>query len=72
MTGASDRARCHQRQAVTGLVIKEGVHLPRELRRKLRAVEHRLRVSGKCSMTPKQIAGWRALQGMVEKVNETE
>ncbi len=62
--------RRHQRQIVTGLVINDGVHLPREKRRKLRAIEHRLRMDGKCSLTPQQVDGWRALEAMVERVNE--
>lgn len=61
--------RRHQRQAVTGLVINNGVHLPREKRRKLRAIEHRLRTGENSSMTREQVEGWRALDAMVERVN---
>lgn len=61
--------RRHQRQIVTGLVINDGVHLPREKRRKLRAIEHWLRMGEKSSMTQKQVEGWRALEAMVERVN---
>jgi retron-type reverse transcriptase len=73
--------RRHQRQSVTGLVVNEQVRLPRETRRWLRAVEHRTKVSrrglngyeplsgrfrGEPTLTPSQLAGWRALQAMVE------
>ncbi|MBX3380644.1 MAG: RNA-directed DNA polymerase [Phycisphaeraceae bacterium] len=61
--------RQHQRQVLTGLVINDGVHLPRQKRRKLRAIEHRLKMEGKCSLTQKQVVGWRALEEMVERVN---
>ena len=36
-----DVRRSHQRQSVTGLVVNDGVQLPRERRRWLRAVKHR-------------------------------
>lgn len=35
--------RRHHRQIVTGLVVNEKVQLPREVRRRLRAIEHRVR-----------------------------
>ena len=55
------------RQVVTGLVVNEKVNLPREVRRKLRAVEHHLKVGKKATLTEAQVAGWRALVGMVER-----
>jgi uncharacterized protein (TIGR03067 family) len=57
--------RQHQQQRVTGLVVNQGVHLPRTTRRWLRAVEHHLRTRGSATLTPEQLAGWRALQLMV-------
>ncbi len=57
--------RRHQQQRVTGLVVNAGVHLPREVRRRLRAVEHRLRLGRPATMTAEQLAGWRAFQYMV-------
>jgi hypothetical protein len=57
--------RQHQRQQVTGLVINAGVRLPRETRRWLRAVEHHLRSGRPATLTPLQLAGWRALQHMI-------
>jgi len=58
--------RRYDRQVVTGLVVNERVALPRETRRWLRAVEHRARTGGAPTLTPQQLAGWRALQHMIE------
>lgn len=57
--------RQHQQQRVTGLVVNECVNLPREVRRRLRAVEHHLRTGRPATLTPQQLAGWRAFQHMV-------
>jgi retron-type reverse transcriptase len=57
--------RRHQQQRVTGLVVNAGVHLPRKTRRWLRAVEHHLRTGRPATLTPQQLAGWRALCRMV-------
>lgn len=63
--------RRHQRQEVTGLVVNDGPpRLPRRVRRWLRAVEHRIAMggaAGRATLTPAQLAGWRALAGMVER-----
>ncbi|MEM6855134.1 MAG: reverse transcriptase family protein [Planctomycetota bacterium] len=59
--------RQHQQQRVTGLVVNDKVNLTREKRRWLRAVEHRMRTTGRASLTPEQLAGWKALQAMVEQ-----
>jgi uncharacterized protein (TIGR03067 family) len=58
-------SRQHQQPRVTGLVVNEGVHLPREVRRRLRAVAHHLRNGRTATMTPEQLAGWQALQQMI-------
>ncbi len=58
-------ARRHQRQVVTGLVVNDGVALPRATRRTLRAVAHRLENGRPATLTPAQYAGWRALWNMV-------
>jgi len=73
--------RRHQRQRVTGLVVNHRARLPRETRRWLRAVEHRAsqdwrsvgsdadqpwRPSTPMTLTTEQLAGWRALQKMVD------
>ena len=68
--------REHQQQMVTGLVVNDRAALPRRTRRWLRAVEHRVRVrenpvasAGRPmpapTLTPNQLAGWRALRSMV-------
>jgi RNA-directed DNA polymerase len=59
--------RRHQRQEVTGLVVNERIHLPRETRRWLRAVEHRLRTGGQCSLSEAELDGWLALTRMVHE-----
>lgn len=57
--------RRHQQQRVCGLVVNEKVQLPRATRRRLRAIEHRLRTTGQATLTPAQLAGWRAYQAMI-------
>jgi retron-type reverse transcriptase len=57
--------RRHQQQRVTGLVVNAGVRLPREVRRRLRAVEHHLRTGRPATLTREQLAGWHALQHMI-------
>lgn len=57
--------RRHQQQRVTGIVVNERVNLPRDKRRRLRAMEHRLRIGRPTTLTPDQIAGWRAFQAMI-------
>ena len=59
--------RRHQQQQVTGLVVNAGVRLPRRTRRWLRAVEHHLRAGRPATLTPQQLAGWRALCQMVAR-----
>lgn len=59
--------RRHQQQRVTGLVVNEKVQLPREQRRRLRAIEHRLRTNGRASLTEEQLVGWRALEQMIKQ-----
>ncbi|MEM9253096.1 MAG: reverse transcriptase family protein [Planctomycetota bacterium] len=59
--------RRHQRQSVTGLVVNDKVALPRETRRRLRAAEHRLRKTGRATLTGEQLAGWHALQHMIDR-----
>lgn len=59
--------RSHQQQRVTGLVVNERVNLPRETRRRLRAIEHRLNTGQSATMTREQLDGWKALLSMIEK-----
>ena len=59
--------RQHQQQRVTGLVVNAGIRLPRRTRRWIRAVEHHLRVGRPATLSPQQLAGWRALGQMVAR-----
>jgi hypothetical protein len=59
--------RRHQRQQVTGLVINLDVNLPRETRRRLRAIEHQRRRGGDVTLSDAQLAGWRAFRAMIEQ-----
>ncbi|MHC4552816.1 MAG: hypothetical protein ACYSUT_08640 [Planctomycetota bacterium] len=58
--------RKHQQQKVTGLVVNEKIALPRKTRRWLRAVQHHLETGKPASLTTEQIAGWQAIQQMIE------
>jgi RNA-directed DNA polymerase len=58
--------RRHQQQKVLGLVVNSGVRLSRKNRRWLRAVRHRHRTTGKCSLTQNQLDGWTAFEHMIE------
>lgn len=59
--------RCNQRQQVLGLVVNEGVRLPRTTRRWLRAVQHRLDNHQSATLTAEQLDGWLAFQDMVQR-----
>lgn len=59
--------RRHQRQSVTGLVVNDGVQLPRETRRRLRAIRHHLANGKDATLTADQIAGWAALESMIAR-----
>jgi RNA-directed DNA polymerase len=59
--------RRHEQQRVTGLVVNDGVRLPRRTRRWLRAVEHRLASGRPATLTPEQLAGWNALRHMIDR-----
>lgn len=58
--------RQHQRQVVCGLVVNQGIGLPRERRRWLRAVAHRLQTRHSASLSTGQLAGWAAYQQMIK------
>jgi retron-type reverse transcriptase len=59
--------RQHQQQRVTGLVVNDRVNVPRRIRRKLRAVEHRLDRGQRATLTREQLEGWKAVLRMVEE-----
>ena len=58
--------RAHERHIVTGLVVNDGVRLPRETRRWLRAVKHRKAIGHTITMTDRQFEGWLAYEKMVQ------
>lgn len=53
--------RQHQRQTVVGLVVNKKINLPREWRRKLRAMKHQGKLSDK------ELRGYEGLNLMIEK-----
>ena len=58
--------RSHQQQLVLGLVVNADVNLPRRKRRWLRSVRHRLASGKEASLTKEQLAGWTALEQMIQ------
>lgn len=59
--------RRHQRQEVTGLIVNgDRPRLPRETRRWLRAVRHRVATRGYGTLTAEQLTGWESLERMIE------
>ena len=63
--------RRHNRQTITGLVVNERVRLPRRTRRWLRAIEHHAANGRAMTLTPAQLAGWRAFQEMIARQANT-
>lgn len=75
--------RQHHQQRVTGLVVNKRVNLPRKTRRWLRAVEHRAAAnersitspdwqpSKRCTLTPEQLAGWRGVVAMIDRLQKS-
>ena len=61
--------RRHQRQDVTGLVVNDGVRLPRKLRRRLRAIRHHIATGRPATLTEEQLRGWDAFESMVERAS---
>jgi hypothetical protein len=58
-------------QLVTGLVVNDGVRLPRAVRRRLRAVRHHISTGKPATLTPVQLAGWDSLQEMIAAQSAT-
>lgn len=61
--------RSHQRQTTTGLVVNDKVNLPREVRRRIRAMRHHLSKSDLSEKDKLRLAGYESLLKMVDKVN---
>lgn len=59
--------RPHQQQRVTGLVVNEKVQLPRQKRRRLRAIAHHLRTGRPATLSAAQMEGWAGLMNMIHK-----
>ena len=59
--------RAHQRQTATGLVVNAGVRLPREVRRRIRAMRHRQRLGQLTPSQERELAGWESLAAMVAR-----
>ncbi len=57
--------RRHQRQTATGLVVNERPNLPRELRRRIRAMQHHERLGKLSPRDRRRLRGYEALQKMV-------
>ena len=57
----------NRRQIVTGLVVNQQLNLPRETRRLLRSVEHRLKKSEPVTLTEQQLAGWNGMLTLISK-----
>ncbi|HRK29585.1 MAG TPA: reverse transcriptase family protein [Tepidisphaeraceae bacterium] len=57
--------RRYERQMITGLVVNDGVQLPRETRRRLRAIRHSIARGRPITLTPQQWAGWESLERMI-------
>ena len=64
--------RRHQRQKVTGLIVNDVVNLPRETRRRLRAVEHHLATRRPSTMTHPQLDGWKSLLRMIASQRQVQ
>lgn len=58
--------RRHERQVVTGVVVNVKPALPREMRRKLRAIAHHLATGREITMTTERLAGMLAYKRMIE------
>jgi len=62
--------RKHDSQRVTGLVVNQIVQLPRETRRRLRAIEHHLKTGKPATLSTEQMQGWDSLRAMIVKQRE--
>lgn len=59
--------RPHQRQTATGLVVNCAVHLPRAVRRRIRAMQHRARLGRLDAAGLARLRGWEALMQMIDR-----
>jgi len=61
--------RRSDRQVVTGLVVNVRPNLPRQVRRRLRAVEHHAKAGKPATLSAQQLEGWRSLRSMIARQN---
>ena len=57
--------RPHQRQQICGIMVNDGLDLPRAVRRRLRAAAHHHAVGRPATLTTQQLAGWQAYRQMI-------
>lgn len=57
--------RPHQRQQICGIMVNDGLDLPRAVRRRLRAAAHHHAVGLPATLTQQQLAGWQAYRQMI-------
>jgi retron-type reverse transcriptase len=61
--------RSHQRQTTTGLIVNDKVNLPKEIRKRIRAMRHHLSKGTLSQGDIRRLAGYESLLKMVDKVN---
>lgn len=61
--------RSHQRQTTTGLVVNDKVNLPKEMRKRIRAMRHHLSRGTLSERDIQRLAGYESLLKMISKVN---
>jgi hypothetical protein len=64
--------RRHERQMVCGMVVNDHVQLPRQTRRRLRAMRHRLKTGRSITISSEQLKGWDSLAHMIEMQSTDE
>ena len=62
--------RSHQRQATTGIIVNNKLNLPRETRRKVRAMRYHLSKGLLPTEKIRTLEGFEALQSMIDKANQ--
>ncbi len=62
--------RSHQRQTTTGLVVNEKVNLPRDVRKRIRAMRHHSLKGTLSDQDMRRLAGYESLMQMIDKGNK--
>jgi RNA-directed DNA polymerase len=63
--------RSHQRQITTGLIVNEKLNLPRETRKRIRAMRHHLFMGKLSEVEIRCLAGYENLLKQIDEVNKT-